>query len=65
MQEVITAKTDAMKMWETSGRQDDRDSCRQENKAAKKAIATAKARAKNVLYEELETAEDERNTSIG
>ena len=50
-------------MWETSGRQEDRD--RQENKAVKKAVATNKARAMNVLKEELETLEGEINTSIG
>ena len=50
MQEVITAKTEAMEMRETSGRQEDRDSYRQANEAAKKAVATAKARAMNELY---------------
>ena len=43
----------------------DRDRYRQENKAAKKAVATAKARAMNVLYEELETPKGEINISIG
>ena len=45
MQEVITAKTQARKMWETSVRQEDRDIYRQANKAANKAVATAKALA--------------------
>ena len=51
-------------MWETSGRQEDRASYRQENNAVKKAVETAKARAVNV-YEELETPEGERKLSIG
>ena len=55
MHEVITAKTETRKMWETSGRQEDRDSYRHDNKAVEKAVVTAKARAMNVLYEELET----------
>ena len=48
-------------MWETPGRQEDRYSYRHANKAARKTVATAKARAMNVLYEELETPEGERN----
>ena len=51
-------------MWETPGRQEDRDSYMQENKAVKKAVATAKVLAMNVLYEELETPEGERNIYI-
>ena len=61
VQEVITAQTEARKMWETSGRQEDIYSYRQDIKTVKKAVATAKVRAMNVLYEELETPEGERN----
>ena len=39
VQEVIKAKKEAMKMWETLGRQEGRDSCRQANKTAKKTVA--------------------------
>ena len=42
-------------------RQEDRDSYRQTNKAVKKAVAIAKAQTMNVLYEELETLEAEKN----
>ena len=60
VQEVIKAKKVAKKIWETSGRQEDRDIYRQANKAAKKAVAMNKALAMNELYEELETPEGER-----
>ena len=65
VQEVITAKTEAR--IEDAGnirRQEDRGSYRQANKAVKKSVATAKARAMKVLYEELETPEGERNIYI-
>ena len=57
---MIKAKKEANKLWETSRRQEDRDSYRQANNAAKKAVATTKALAMNELYEELETPEGER-----
>ena len=47
-------------MWQISGRQEDKDSYRQANKAARKAVARIKARAMNELFEELETPEGER-----
>ena len=49
-------------IWGTSRRQEDKDRYRQVNKAAKKAVATAKALAMNELYEELETPEGESKT---
>ena len=39
VQQVIKAKKRERKMWETSGRQAGRNSYRQENKTAKKAVA--------------------------
>ena len=60
VQEVITAKKVAKKIWETSRRQEDKYIYRQANKAAKKAVAKNKALAMNELYEELETPEGER-----
>ena len=39
VQEVIKAKKEARKMWATAGRQEGRDSYRQANMAAKKAVA--------------------------
>ena len=39
VQDVIKAKKEARKMWETAGRQEGRDSYRQANKAAKTAVA--------------------------
>ena len=62
-QEVITAKKEARNTWGTSGRQYDIDNYMQSNKAAKKAVAIAKARAMNELYEELESPEGERKIS--
>ena len=50
---MITAKKEARNTWGTSGRQYDIDNFMQSNKAAKKAVAIAKARAMNELYEEL------------
>ena len=50
VQEVIKAKKVAKNVWEASRKQEDRDSYRQANKAAKKAVATANARAMNELY---------------
>ena len=57
---MIKAKKEANKMWETSGRQEDKDRYRQANKAPTK-VATAKARAMNELYEELEPPKGERS----
>ena len=59
VQEVINAKKEAMKMWETSGRQI--ATCRQQG--GNESSRTAKARAMNELYEELETPECERKIS--
>ena len=62
VQEVIKAKKVVKKiilLWETARSQEDKDSYRQANKAAKKAVATTKALAMNELYEELETPECE------
>ena len=59
-QEVIKAKKEARKTWETPGRQYDIDRYRKANKAAKKAVGTAEARIMNELYEELETTESEK-----
>ena len=47
VQEVIKANKEASKMWETSGRQDNRDSYSQTNNAENKPVATGKARAMN------------------
>ena len=60
VQQVIKTKKEAKKAWETSRRQKDKDRYRQANKAAKKAVATAKAQTMNELYEELETPVGER-----
>ena len=59
VQEVIKAKKVVNKIWETARSQEDKNSYRQANKAAKKAVATTKALAMNELYEELETPEGE------
>ena len=59
-QEVIKAKKEARKTWETPGRQYDIDRYRKANKAAKKAVGTAEARIMNELYEEQETPESEK-----
>ena len=64
MQEVIKAKKETKKIWETSRRQEDKDRYRSANKAAKKAVATTKALAMNELYEELETPEGETERKI-
>ena len=40
VQEVITAKKVAKKIWEASRRQEDKDRYRQANKAEKKAVVT-------------------------
>ena len=64
MQEVIKAKKEAMKMWETSVRQIATGrQTRRANKEATKAVVQAQARAMNELYEELETPECERKIS--
>ena len=42
VQEVIKAKKVAKKIWDPSRRQEDNDRYRQANKAAKKAVATAR-----------------------
>ena len=64
MQEVIKAKKESMKMW---GNISQADSYRQANKEGKQgsneSSSTAKARAINELYEELETPECERKIS--
>ena len=57
---MIKAKKVANKIWETSRRQEDKDTYRQANKVAKKAVAANKALAMKELYEELETPEGER-----
>ena len=45
VQDVIRAKKETNKVWESSRRQEDKDRYRQANKAAKKAVAIAKALA--------------------
>ena len=49
-QEVIKAKKEATQMWETARWQDDKHRYRQANKAAQKAVATAKPQVMNELY---------------
>ena len=63
MQEVIKAKKESMKVWETSVRQI--STGRQANKEGKQGDneSSSTARAMNELYEELETPECERKTS--
>ena len=60
VQEMIKAKKEAKKKWETSERPEDRESYRQANKEAKRAVATAKAQSLDELYDELETQEGQR-----
>ena len=57
--EAIRATKEAKSKWATSGRQEDRDSYRQANKAAKKEVARSKAHAMDDIYKELETTEGE------
>ena len=59
MPEVIKAKQEAKKTWETSRRQDDKRRYRHANKTAEKAVATANALAMNEFYEEFESAKGE------
>ena len=65
LQDVIKAKKESMKMWETSVRQI--AGYRQANKEGKQGCnessGTAQARAMHELYEELETPECERKIS--
>ena len=60
VQDVIKAKKEARKMWETAGRQ---RLLQAGTQGGKESNSTAKARAMNELYEELETPEGERNIS--
>ena len=57
VQEAIKAKKVAEKIWETTRREEVKDRYRQENKAAKKAVATNKALTVNELYEDSKTPE--------
>ena len=61
MQEVIKAKKGSMTMWETSVSY--RQANKEGNHGCNESSSTAKARAMNELYEELETPECERNIS--
>ena len=45
MKDAIRAKKEANEMWETSGRQDERDIYRQTNKEARKEVARSNAQA--------------------
>ena len=60
VEDTITAKKEAKKKWETSGRKEERDIYGQANKAAKKEVAISKAHAKDEVYKELETPEGEQ-----
>ena len=55
----MRAKKEAKKKWAASGRQEDGDSYRRANKAAKKEVARSKAHAMDAAYKELETTEGE------
>ena len=59
MQEVIKAKKEARKMWETPGGQ----IATGRQKGGKENSSTTKTLAMNELYEELETPQDERKIS--
>ena len=68
VQEVIKAKKESMKMWETSVRQiatgrQTRRANKEGKQGCNESSSTAKARAMNELYEELETPECERKIS--
>ena len=45
MKDAIRAKKEAKKKWDASGRQEERDIFRRENKEAKKEVARSKAHA--------------------
>ena len=46
----VRVKKEAKKKWETSGRQDERDSYRQTNKEANKEVARSNAQAMDEVY---------------
>ena len=50
MKDAIRPKKEAKKKWETSGRQDERDSYRQTNKEANKEVARSNAQAMDEVY---------------
>ena len=62
MQETVKKTKEAKKNWELSGCDSDRLRFRTANKEAKKAVAQAKARAENDIYEELETSKGQNKT---
>ena len=61
VKDAVRVKKEAMKKWETSGRQEERDIYRRANKEAKKQLARSKAHAMDEVFRELETQEGERN----
>jgi len=58
---AIKKKEEAKKAWEISGSLEDKEAYRQANKKSKKAVASAKSRELETLYEELDTKEGEKN----
>ncbi|KAK3894199.1 hypothetical protein Pcinc_002033 [Petrolisthes cinctipes] len=60
VQEKIRLKKEAKKKWDLSGRDDDKVAAKAAKKEAKKAVAQAKARAVNEIYEDLETTEGQK-----
>ena len=59
VQDVITAKTEALRLWETSKARR-RRSLQAGKQDGKESSSNCKARAMNELYEKLETPEGER-----
>ena len=57
IEKVVKRKKEAKKRWEESQLEEDRDRLREKNKEAKRVVAQAKARAYDVIYNELETQE--------
>ena len=60
VQEVVKRKKEAKKRWETSGSEEDRARFKTANKEAKRAVAQAKAKARDDVYDELGTPEGQK-----
>ena len=57
IEKVVKGKKEAKKRWEESQLDEDRSRLREKNKEVKRVVAQAKARAYDVIYDELETKE--------
>jgi len=59
VKKAVKRKKDAKKKWDLTGNQEDIDEYQKVNNESKQAVAVAKAKSLNVLYEELDTPEGE------